>query len=102
MSWRCFMVDEPDWSLDAPIGAMWLVDPPRERDGVPVWCVVLPGANNRFCLDTKSTATNGYWQCSGAPPNVTVHPSINVVGVYHGWIRDGVISDDVEGRTFDE
>ncbi len=29
------------------------------------------------------------WLVTGQPPNLTVTPSINVVGVWHGWIRNG-------------
>lgn len=41
-----------------------------------------------------------------APPvagerlHLTLDPSVNIVGSYHGWIRAGVISPDVEGRRF--
>lgn len=40
------------------------------------------------------------WRVTGAPPRITVHPSINMVGQYHGWLKDGVISRDVDGRQF--
>jgi hypothetical protein len=33
--------------------------------------------------------------------DLSVTPSINVVGAYHGSIVNGVISDDLEGRTFE-
>lgn len=36
----------------------------------------------------------------GQQPDITLSPSINIVGHYHGWIRNGVITDDCEGRTF--
>lgn len=40
------------------------------------------------------------WRVTGELPHVTIEPSINVVGRYHGWIRNGIITDDCEGRTF--
>ena len=40
------------------------------------------------------------WSVTGEPPRITAHPSINAVGDYHGWLVDGVLSDDVEGRTY--
>lgn len=40
------------------------------------------------------------WTIEGEMPNVTVRPSINQEGVYHGWITNGVLSDDIEGRTY--
>lgn len=42
----------------------------------------------------------GGWAVKGTPPNITVHPSINMNGRYHGFIKDGVITDDCEGRKF--
>lgn len=57
-----------------------------------------------FCVDGPTRQSgergSGGWQVSGEPPVITVTPSINLVGYYHGWIRDGVITDDCEGRTF--
>jgi hypothetical protein len=32
--------------------------------------------------------------------SLDVTPSINIDGIYHGWVRNGVITDDCEGRTF--
>lgn len=29
------------------------------------------------------------WLVTGEAPNITVTPSIDVVGVWHGWIRNG-------------
>lgn len=38
------------------------------------------------------------WTRTGEPPNITVSPSINYMGFYHGWLCEGVLSDDCEGR----
>ena len=40
------------------------------------------------------------WQVSGTPPQLTVAPSINMVGRYHGWLQNGQLSDDVDGRKY--
>ena len=40
------------------------------------------------------------WAVTGEAPHITCSPSINAVGDFHGWLRDGVISDDVEGRKY--
>ncbi len=71
------------------------------RDGKPVVMVILPpgGADGKFVVDWIY-GENQAWVCSGEWPNVTITPSINCPGSYHGWIRDGVITDDCEGRTF--
>lgn len=54
-----------------------------------------------FVVDSAPTSgdTSG-WRVTGEPPDLTVEPSINVIGFYHGWIRGGVLSDDSEGRTY--
>jgi len=44
----------------------------------------------------------GGWTVTGEAPNITVQPSINIGGAYHGWLQNGVISDDCEGRKYDE
>jgi len=64
--------------------------------------VVLPN-KDLFCVDGMCWSSGNYyggWMVTGDAPNITVHPSINLHGGYHGFIQDGVISDDVEGRQF--
>jgi len=40
------------------------------------------------------------WSVSGEWPSVTVAPSINCPGAYHGYITNGMVTDDVDGRKF--
>lgn len=64
--------------------------------------VMLPNSN-LFCVDSKcwnASGMYGGWSVNGEPPHITVSPSINIQRSYHGWIRDGIISDDCEGRVF--
>lgn len=66
--------------------------------------VRLPDGHD-FCVDSacydRGRDPNGNgWTVTGEPPNITVSPSINCVGSYHGWLQNGVLSDDVEGRTY--
>lgn len=71
--------------------------------------VFLPG-RTLFCVDGACWNTgpdnkivyHGGWTVSGDLPNISVSPSINIVGSYHGFITNGVITDDCEGRKFDE
>lgn len=86
--------------------------------------VLLPG-NNYFLIDGKCysgkcercgkwqhacacpepSTVKGYyggWNVQGVPPAITVAPSINFEGRYHGFLIAGVISDDCEGRKFDQ
>jgi hypothetical protein len=53
-----------------------------------------------FSVDASVSGKSSGWAVTGEPPNITMSPSINLVGRYHGWLQNGVISDDCEGRTF--
>jgi hypothetical protein len=90
-----------------PPGAMWLA--PWLADGSDrysgpdgkAWCVMLPGGTEWVVYSYASgPEPRKKWDVSGAPPDITVHPSINLTGVYHGHIVAGVVSEDTEGRTF--
>lgn len=59
------------------------------------WCIVLPNGELWEC-DRKSNNGEG-WIITGEGLNISAWPSINAKG-YHGWLKDGVFSDDVEGR----
>lgn len=111
---------------ELPIGTMFYG---RQDDGWPWYCcrddkladyykqhnqhrppilVLLPG-RTLFCLDGACWGPGpdnkiryyGGWQVTGTAPMITVAPSINIVGSYHGWLQNGVISDDCEGRRYD-
>jgi len=99
MSYPCFLTTGDSADAERP-GAMWFG---VGFDGATVWMVTLPGG---AIFSQDNIAIDGtHWQISGSPPNVTVHPSINVMAPehmrYHGWLRDGVLSDDLEGRTYE-
>ena len=64
--------------------------------------VLLP-KNTLFLIDGKCWTDGrayGGWNVSGEAPYITVSPSINISGTYHGWLQNGVLSDDCEGRVF--
>lgn len=92
---------------DLSVGAMFHTsDMPPYDDGSayhaarPSIIVLLPG---RVLWHMNDKGSEGcLWQIDGEIPNVTASPSINYVGIYHGWVQNGVVSDDVEGRKFDE
>jgi hypothetical protein len=48
----------------------------------------------------ETTSKGARWTVTGKPPNVSATPSINFVGKYHGYVTNGVVTDDVEGRKF--
>lgn len=89
MSWRCFMAQTKEDRLK--VGAVW-------DWGKHGWAVRLPGPSLFYQHRKAKDGTE--WQTSGEPPNITVNPSINVEGVWHGWIQGGVISDD-PGHRYD-
>jgi hypothetical protein len=51
-----------------------------------------------WIIDQTSSNGDG-WTVTGTPPLLTARPSILLPG-YHGWLTDGVLSDDLEGRTY--
>ena len=52
-----------------------------------------------WLVDGLSTSGGG-WDISGEAPNITARPSIQSPG-FHGWLTNGVLSDDLEGRKYD-
>lgn len=57
--------------------------------------VVLP-SGDLFCLQSP-TIRDGQptlkgWTVHGQLPRVTVKPSINLVGIWHGWLRNGTLT----------
>ena len=83
----------------------WLSDYYRQNNShrQPLF-VVLPG-RHLFLVDGKCFKDGekyGGWTVTGEAPLITVHPSINIGGMYHGWLQNGVLSEDCEGRTYDE
>jgi hypothetical protein len=93
----------PDGKLyilrNLPIGAMWdaywLKDATPDRYTGPdgkAWCVMLPGGMEWIVYGPASD-TGEKWDVQGVPPLITVHPSINNVGVFHGHIKNGIISE---------
>jgi len=125
MSWNCFLVtavdlaeprqvypDDPEVTTrtayrladgrevlfqELLVGAMW----ESARRGL---CVKLPGHPTGVIWAMREQGTDGHssWVITGTPPNVTATPSINFVGVYHGFVTAGVVTDDCEGRKFDD
>lgn len=60
-----------------------------------------------FCIDGRACdhERDYYgegWLVQGTLPDITITPSINLVDSYHGWIKNGIITDDCEGRRYDD
>ena len=92
---------EPGMMWDAD----WLLDMGETYTGPDGRCFImrLPG-HGEWTIDGPSSNGPG-WERTGEPPKITVRPSIlshpsKMRQGYHGWLTDGVLSDDLEGRTY--
>lgn len=121
MPWRVIYRDEEpeqpavgdifpaaDWAGSNMISDAYLALPEPRR---PPLIVILPSkypGGDRFLVDRKpSDKKTGGWDVTiqgemvdGQQLDITLHPSINCEGSYHGYIRQGVITNDCEGRKF--
>jgi len=90
-------MDQWPWYLASPEN---IAD--HNRDQTPIF-VILPSRTLFLIHGTcwQGTRRYGGWGVSGEVPNLTVTPSINIGGFYHGWLTNGLISDDCEGRKYD-
>lgn len=64
-------------------------------DKRPPICVVCPNGET-WEIDRRSSNGDG-WTVTGELPNITCAPSIVVTG-YHGFLRNGEFTADLEGR----
>lgn len=62
------------------------------------WCIMFPGGVEWVVYGPSSSGKP--WDVRGTMPNITVHPSIGLSGVYHGLLKKGIISEDADGRKF--
>lgn len=125
MSWKCRLIENPELNAfgnvditKRQVGDMWYLDVKEDElkdrnltqhyfkhnAGRKPLVVLLPG-RYYFLIDGQCyNEQKGYydaWTVKGVPPLISVEPSINMVGRYHGFLRNGVISDDCDGRKFD-
>lgn len=113
MPWPLRIIDPEYGESGWPIGGCWYasasgighrpLSPEYQRDHVgkrPPIVVVLPERNAAgevfgwpFSPDECTTDSDHGWVVTGELPNISVSPSINAVGAYHGFITDGVLTD---------
>lgn len=114
MPWQCRLIDpEKVPEKERRAGDMWFepwyLQGDHERyylsdyyinnvKGTRMPLVVRLPSGRDFCIDGRTRNDSSGWTVTGTAPNITVSPSINHVGRYHGWLQNGVLSDDVEGR----
>lgn len=99
----------PDGELyvlsEMPPGAIWRVTWMEDffpnhyaaPDG-KVWALMMPSGSE--WLIYGPAAGGGKWTVAGELPKINVSPSIHQIGLYHGFVRDGIVTPDCEGRTF--
>lgn len=117
MSWKCRLIEKEEIP-NAKFGDIWFApwletfakSPEYERDHrgkrSPLVVYVPPGIP--MLLDQPTSNMNGHgWTVTGEAPNITVHPSIGIYKPkgqpgwdYHGWLKDGVLSDDIDGKKY--
>lgn len=100
MPWRCFIGEQNDKRA----GAMWSVDAHWDNRALVHWFVRLP-SGGFFDIHSVSSSDRQPWNVSGEAPNFTVTPSINFHPEdrkrgWHGYITNGILSDDCEGRVY--
>lgn len=79
-----------------------VLSPEYKRDWLgkrPPLLVILP-CGHGWNVDARASGGDRGWTVTGEPPDLTATPSIDCVGCFHGWLRNGVISDDLEGRKY--
>lgn len=124
MSWPIILYESRDAAVTAghgktPIGAMWpapwllgedwknrgTLSPSyyRDRTDRPPLMVELP-CGAEFVVDGREFTGGDYygegWRVTGDAPKITLSPSVNIGGGWHGFIVDGSIGDDVSGKQF--
>lgn len=119
MPWQCRLVDSEEAMKrigDMWFGEVWPITNKLGRFFCPAGelsdeyvrdhmatrrpIIVMMPKTERFSPDCCYTGRTNGWTVTGDAPSITVSPSVNLVGRYHGWIQGGVISNDVEGRAF--
>lgn len=87
----------------APAGAMWVATWVPAGDawsGPDGRCLVVMLPDGMEWMIDGRARSGGRWTRTGEPPAITARPSIASPG-YHGWLTAGVLSDDLEGRTYE-
>jgi hypothetical protein len=119
MAWPLVEVPNPFYGAhgrpwnDLPPGSYWTIPADKEgyfvrplseefrRSGRDfVIFITLPGGAE-WCPDLTSSESGQGWTVTGELPAITVSPSVHQLGRYHGFVQNGVLTDDLEGRSYD-
>lgn len=102
----------PDGKLytlhELPPGAIWhcpwlddLKENPYAGPDGKTWALQLP-AGIEWLIYGPSSTKGQKWDVRGTLPNITVSPSIAQIGYYHGFVKQGIVTKDCDGRKFPE
>lgn len=98
--WYCPWLLDQGWEEWDYLSAKYIALPEPRR---PPVCIRLPGGSD-WVMDSNSSQGGG-WDVSGEEGMWTCSPSILVRTTnnsgYHGYLQNGVLIDDVEGKKFD-
>jgi hypothetical protein len=96
-------LDDPKWSATVRFVCRHLSAYYLQNNSHRSPLVVCLPSGDLFCVDGMCWSSGNYyggWKVSGDAPHITVEPSINMQGIYHGYLQQGIITDDCEGRQF--
>lgn len=84
------------WGGDGiDVGDMWRV-PTKDQPDRECWAILLPNGAGVWLTIEEAGGTDqqgwGPWSVTGTPPNITVSPSIDAGGLWHGTITNGEMS----------
>lgn len=78
--------------------AHWMDHPQYKGPDGKAWACMMPCMIEWMVYGPSSGGKP--WDVQGTIPKITVSPSISISGLYHGWIKNGEISEDADGRPF--
>lgn len=83
------IIDFPESLFKTEVGDMWRT-PANDHENRECWFIHLPNGVYWYTTadETGKDGWNG-WTVTGEPPNITVTPSINAEGHWHGFITNG-------------
>ena len=92
--WYCGPDDDQTERIPDFLSVHYQNDWKGKRAPIAVRCP----SGDLWVVDQNSSNGTG-WAVTGEAPNITCTPSIVVPG-YHGFLQNGIFTDDLEGRTY--
>lgn len=102
---RQWVPGEVFWSYEFELSKHYEANVRQQRRPIAVVVPTRSGGATWFCIDSHPTdKPEGAWGIEivgelieGQKPDITVTPSIHCVGLWHGFLQHGVLTDDVGG-----